>query len=518
VRNNHTVGLVLAGTFLAVSLIGLQGCSESKTSRAGRELLEQVSLAERLYTRVLALLANPVYRVGDQYAPLKTKIGSQANIEVAPAGRIHPEVFGDIKKMEQMLTAALAKAGGADDTDLALAHMMLAKAHALRGYCEMLAAEQARQRLGDARSTAGELLTAAITKVDLAGYYDLLASLSDVDLKAARRGAIAELAAIEDNIKDIDERLAAMAKEKKAKTVTYEQKNAEARSITSEASIGSAKQGLERLDKALKIKAVANRAEAVIAEIEHESGSLVQRRAELEIGLANAKSRIAAADDEIVYRKAIAAKSRAGVGEVQKALQADQAEIDRQINDMSKASTDFAAAMSRASNAYDLALAQLKQASAAAPADAGERRADIAMKQADIKAQLLATLRGNKNFVSELRRFLAKIGASEAPAQVGNLESFVPDPNLALEYAKKKYATAAKLYTQAIANADRNRRWAYQGQLAAAYANLYRLSGDAEALAAARDALSKALEGKRFSPYLAPLAELQKMLAKDKEG
>jgi len=515
VRGGNYAGVVLVAAILAAGLVGMSGCSESRKTRASRELLGKVSLADKRYARALALLANPVYKVAGESVPAGSGAAGQAEIEVAPVGQLHPEVMDLLGQIEQDLTAALADADKADASDVALARMTLASAHALKGYCQMILAGEARQRLNATRSKAEDVLAAVTVKAGLVDYYQALASLGDEDLSAARRQAIAEQAAVEDHIKDIDERLAAMAEDKKTQAGTFQEKNAVARAMSIEAGTGSAKEGMEKLQKALVLKALANKAESAMAEIERETAVLDSRRTALQVDLAGTQAKIAAADQEIVARRDLAASNKAGVSAAQVALKAEQDELGELVAAMAQACDELAAAQARASDAYDLALSQLKQAAPAEPAVADVRRADVLMSSADVKAQSLASMQANASFLDGLRRYLANAGADSGIAAVaGKLASFVAKPEVAKDSAAKQYQEAADLYKKALSRADRDHRWAYQGQLAAAYAGLYQLNGDAQSLQAARETLAEALKGNEFSPYLAPLAEIQKALAK----
>jgi hypothetical protein len=78
--------------------------------------------------------------------------------------------------------------------------------------------------------------------------------------------------------------------------------------------------------------------------------------------------------------------------------------------------------------------------------------------------------------------------------------------------ATSGYQNATELYSKAIKSADRIHKWVYQGQLAAAYVGLYRLSGDTAELDKADQVINQALKDKESSPYLKPVLEMRRLV------
>jgi len=118
------------------------------------------------------------------------------------------------------------------------------------------------------------------------------------------------------------------------------------------------------------------------------------------------------------------------------------------------------------------------------------------------------------------------VALGELPPVAQKINAYLPKPGELREQAIAKYKEAIDLYKKAIAGctgylADGKSRkedtqWLYKGALGAAYAGLARVTGDAaqrqEALTAAATALDEALRDKQGSPYLAPVADIQKQV------
>jgi hypothetical protein len=502
---------VLVLSAAAVVTWALAGCSENARQKASRKLLDQVASAEQSYQRAAALLGNPVFSVNGTYTPVQSPVPANADVEVAPMGTLHPEVLDDLDKIEKLLTSAIADAGQAAPEDVAIAQMMLGRTYALRGYCLMFEAYGPLKTLHDARKRAGDALVSVQNGNELVTFYKSLANLSDAGLTAARDQALADKLRIDNEIKDIDDRLADLAKEKEAQTAIYQEKNAEARAKQSESAAGSPREGLKKLDESLALKTEANKAESAMAEIERATFVLHARRETQVIELSGAEAKIEAADQEIAARNSTVERNTADATKAEAALAQKQRALNDLLGAMAQASEQMAAADRKAVGEYDKAFNQFKQAGAGAPSS-GVKQADALMRIAEAKAQDVRELEVNIRFLQSLRAACQDLPGG-VPTQAGRIVAFLPESDADKSAAVADYKEAAGLYEQAVRTADRNYKWAYLGQVASAYADLYELDGSAEALQAARQALSEALEGRENAPALKPLKDLQEALA-----
>jgi len=491
------------------------GCSQSRQAQASEKLIGEVEKAQKLYQTCLAYLANPVYRVNNDYPPVQSRVPAGADIAVGEPGQLHPEVLPTLKKIETDLSAALAaeEHAAAGPEEKSLAYQMLAKAYALRAYCELFPTVRAYDRLVRQRDDAEKMLFILNSRADLLTHYKSLSALETDDLVALRDEARKQQADVEARIKDIDERLAAMATEKQAQAQTYEKRNAEARSLALESAVGSAKAGMAKLEEALRLRTEANKAHLLMAELEYEADSLAEKRKALELALSAAKAKILAADGALADRKAISEANQINAEQVAEQLRDSQSKLVASLQAMQETCSDLAAALAKAANAYELALAQLRKAANANDKSLSIREADVLMGIADMEARALGELEANKSFAASLSRAWAKLAEPAPPSGIDKIQSLLPDPASSRSDAEAKYTKAAQLYQRAMSGADRNVRWIYEGQLAAAYVRLYMLNGDPETLKTARETLASALEGKELSPHLSSIAELQDLLA-----
>lgn len=511
-RNKTVVlGLLLA---VVIASVAIAGCSQGRRARSGESLIGEVEKAQKLYQRCLAYLANPVYRVDGDYSPVQTRIGEDAEVLVGRPGQLHPEVLTTLKDLETgLLTAISAKEHeSAGPEEKSVAYQMLAKAYALRAHCKLNPTTEAYGKLASQRDEVEERLLALNSSADLLLHYRSLTSLETDDLVVLREEAGREQAEAKASLEDIDERLAAMALEKEKQAQEYQRCNAEARALTLESAVGSAKEGMTKLEEALRLRLEASKAQLLMAEIEYEANSLSENRKSYELNLIEAKSKAAAAEVAITGRKAIAQSNQSTAEQVQVMLRDYQEGFEESFEAMQETCVELAGAISQAADAYTLALSQLRKASEGKDKLVSIREADLLMKFADMEARALRELKANRSLAAGVPRVWAKLEEAAPPTGIDIIQSLLPDPASSVADAETKYAKAAQLYQQAIGRADRTARWIYEAQLATAHVRLYLLNGDVTALAAARDALAIALEDKEFSPNLAGISELQAIL------
>jgi len=506
--------IIVLAAVLTACLTGLAvtaGCSESKSRRAGRRLLDKAAKAERLCNRAIALLADPVYKIGEDYAPieLKARPGVE-DITVLPAGQLHPGALRALGEAEKVLSDTLAdKANAAaGPAEKAVVHVLLARVLALKAHCESLAGFEAIERADLARQQAERVLVTLGCQCELLGYYGNLASISDEDLPRDRTQAENDRKAIAEQIKEIRLRIARLSEEKAAQSEKYKDLNARARELTIEARLGTSREGLAKLEEALEIQSRANAAESEVSRIESEIDLLNAKSKVLEIDLAAAKAKTDSIEESLAGRKAQRERNEVKVREVRARLATMEESLISLLAKMATACEQMLDSHRRAGNAYELALHQLKKAPAGQAA-VEATRANILMAMADLRARSLSVLRSNRQLAAHLKEVWQVLDAGELPAAAVRAASFLAEPGTVQTEVEQQYRQAAELYQKALRGVDRQVLWAYQGQLAAAYVRLYNLTRDPEDLSRARQALQDALKDKRHSPYLASLRRLE---------
>lgn len=503
---------------IVVAMFGpLVGCSEPKQRRAGRRLLGEATRARQLLDDgVLALLANPVYRAGESYAPFAVPSHvTESDIFVHPGDDIHPNVLPTLKKAERLLSSALSDPRNAPAAaqDKAVLQIMLGRVYSLRGYCAALQAYQADRDLATARKHADQMLAAARANADLLDYYNTLDSAEDTGVASLRTEAVAHQAMIESDINNLDQRLEQMRREKAAQSQAYQTHNAQARSMTMEAKLGTAKEGLKKLEKALDIRAAARKAETRVAEIEHEMASLLGKRKNLEVALATAEAQIAALAIELSELQQTRAANVVATQQARRQLRVSLATVQEFLGRMEAASGKLAEAVTTSNDSYEKASSHFRKADAAGSSAANIQQAAALTTVAEMKTLALAAMDQNKRLVDSFAKLWTKLGAGALPRAAQKVRSFLADAEAFRQDAEAKYAQAIKLYQKATSGADRQLRWAWQGELAAAHIRLYRLTKDPETLATAQAVLAEALRDREFSPSLTSVAQLRDDIA-----
>jgi len=226
--------------------------------------------------------------------------------------------------------------------------------------------------------------------------------------------------------------------------------------------------------------------------------------------------------------------SRTELGSIQTALSKAKSDVQEQTALLASVCERTAQAEDAAAEAYTLAItrheASRRLRGRTQSPQTIARLADARWALAELKDQSLYLRQCNMQLAQRLAGIASPQAAEGAraastsasapaertpqdvPAFAKGLLAYVPNPEQTRSEAVENYRQAGELYETASRGVLPHLRWAYQGQAAAAYIALYRLSYDADALTKAKEALNQALEDKRESPFLASVVELERLL------
>ena len=139
---------------------------------------------------------------------------------------------------------------------------------------------------------------------------------------------------------------------------------------------------------------------------------------------------------------------------------------------------------------------------------------DVRMSQGDLHARSLALQQRIDHVVQEVMQLWSHLPVqNDAPDIIGQVSEYLDNTDKTRQAAQDDFRWAAKNYEAAIQRVGGKRRWAYQLQIAGAYAGLYRLSGSDENRQKGVDALDS-LGDEEASPLIrTPAAHLRKLLA-----
>jgi len=503
---------------LVVGLVGLTGCSESHQRQAGQKLREAVDRAQKQHDKALTLLSETTYKVDQEYSPrtLTEAEMDSAELEIYSPGQIHPDVFPTLRQSEEDLFASLRENADAGAIDKALVQAALAEVLRLRGYCYGTLTSQTIQRLQELRGQAQQIANSAALQKDLLSYYQLLTAMGQEEIRQFRDQASMTHQKTITKLQEIQSKLQALQAEKDALIQTYEKLVTEARSLVIEGKLASGQEGLRKLENALGVQAKADASELRITEIEFESERLMAIQNALELDLATNKARMDVADELLQQRRDQADQTHDALRNVQEKLAQQQQALLSKLVEMARDCQETADNRTYAVNDYELALQQVQLAARALSAggpDAATHQGDLLMTLAELDVLCLEVHQANTHFVERLKQQLPNLTETlEAAEAMETIQTFLTEPDALYQKAAERYSDAAESYRNVLRQADRQLRWAIEGQIGAAYARLYALTKDPEALKNASEALADALEGKRLAPHLKSVATLEKIL------
>jgi len=543
VRNRKVA--VLAATLLILMAEGLvpTGCSDAKGRDAARKLLDEVDVASRLYGKAVSLMSQPPARLGGQYLPLeKVTRAPQATVELPMPMAVNPDALKSLEEAEAALAAALRQYGrDAGPEQEALANTVWGDVLMLKADFQLAASAGERQQSRDTLTAAIRATSMVQLYGGLVRYYERLTSLSDRDvqamLSAAQKDASdlqAEIAAVQQEISDLEGQINTLK-------AANDQMLPQVRELRLNAAQRSGQDGLDLLEKSLRLEGEINQNNSSIAEREN---TLEQRRSTLAdrtMALEDAQGRQKAAEAMTEVRKGYAERGSSVMEEMSTSLAKAKADAQDRTVQLSRLCEKLSESEALAGEAYELALEKFNTARRLRPqtkdASAVARIADAQWAIAELQSHAL-NLRGRVMQLVEQLAWAWSPGQSpttqpqttrEAPTGAALIEpvpdirqampafargllAYVPDPEQVRTKAIDAYQQAADLYTEAARLVSPQLRWAYQGQAGAAYVALYDLTGGQEALDKARETLGAALENKRESTYLQPVVALEQML------
>ncbi|MCJ7544717.1 MAG: hypothetical protein MUP47_09190 [Phycisphaerae bacterium] len=526
---------LLRGAMVAVLLVA--GCSDSKRHGANKKLLEETEIASRRYAKAVSLMDLPPAKVNDEYVPLGHvgRITGASNVKLADPLAVHPEAWAALVAAETGLTRALGQYGrDAGNEDQALAQAMLGNILMLKAEYQRAAAAAERQQARAASAMANRSVSMVQLYTALERYYDQLASLRDQDLSAVLSAAREEAAKARVDAEAVQKEIASLRARAEQLRQADEALIPQARRLRGDSEQASGQEAMELLDQALKLETQINENVSALAALEN---ALERREADLsdvKAALESAEARQKVAETIVAARRGHADASRTELGSIQAALSKARSDVQEQTALLASVCERTAQAEDAAAEAYTIAIAKHEAARRLRTRNQSTqtiaRLADARWALAELKDQSLYLRQCNM----QLAERLAGIGSPRAaegagpattsasapadrppqaiPAFAKGLLAYVPNPEQTRSEAIENYTQAGELYETASRGVLPHLRWAYQGQAAAAYIALYRLSYDADALTKAKEALNQALEDKRESPFLASVVELERLL------
>lgn len=517
------VFLVLLTAVSLAAAVTVTGCSGESDS----ELVQATEKARRLFDKACSHLKDPVYKVGQEYAPLPTvvKISDPCALQLVPPETLNPRAWNALSQAERELAAALGAAGEAPPAERASAQAMLGRVHAMRGYHLSIQAAQARQGV---ESVLAELEQAAVDMADhgkrVASCDKLLAGSDDALAQMATRAA-ADATAATTKIGEINKKIVGLEKDKAALQAVNDKLLAEARKLRVQSQLAPAMKGVELFDQALAKESQATKNAVKISEFEDAAEAMKKQLTGLKQDLAAAQQRKAAADKIAADRKARKQQLQKKREEFVKLVADSQQKVEGlagKVVELCQASGGVSAIEKRAIEAYENANKQYEaaigQRQPVKPALAA-LHGDVLMARGHLRARSLNLQRRLADVEGQVKKLWSSLPIpSEAPPVIAKLPGYLPEAEKAKEDAKRDFRWAAKHYEKALRPVPGRLKWAYRLQIASAYGELYRLSQDDQDRKDGRKFL-KELDNEKVSPYVsAHLSYLKKLLPEQPSG
>jgi len=510
-------------TVVAVAIVGfavavLAGC-ESKSDAANRKVLAAVTEARRLHGRALSLLANPVQKIGGELDPLAQPAAPPSRqIEVLPASVLNPVALESLEQAERTLSGAMSKAGrDASPYTTGTGYNLLGQICLLKGFYHAGGAAEAQGRAQEAAEAAQHSANLAGAYEGLGQFYEQLSQVNDRDLLLMRSQAAQEARQAREQIATLEGKIAALAEQKRELEEKLREGSVRARDLRINSRLAKKEEGLKLLEQALAVETQVN---VNSSEVSHIENTIELHQLSLEAfktDMAAAEQRQQLAAQLLADRQQQNAQYVKGSRDVQEALGRIDSELDTHLGQVAIAAKQAGEAETLAVEAYEEAIRHFQ---AARRAGDGKTQADLneANAQMSLAELHVRTLR-MKAATGLLHKQLAE-AMPGGPAIEDVDPSSTPDVRSSAAAtgagairsgAAKAYQRAAELYDGVLRRADRNVKWIYQGQFAAANLGLYSLTGDAETLKNAKTALQEALDGRRGSRYLESVEQLERL-------
>lgn len=512
--SKSVLGFVLG--VVAAGAMALAGCSKS-ADQASRDLRQKVDVAQRLANNALGIAGEPAVLSADGRA---VRAADDPNsLQILPACAVLPEALVKLNEAQQQIKSALSEYPDASPADRALATATLGKVQAMAGYVYAAGVASDLSPVWDNLRKASDLVADLGAKAELAAYYGSFMNTTDAEAKKLQATSQDELQKESAQLKTLEAEVKTQVDILKDLGPKQEQLLKEASSLRVQSKGATGKVALDQAEQAMDKQAQANTIASQIAEAE------VVRDAK------DAQRKVVAGEVELA--KALEAVGKEGVGSAEtraaefkakrEAMEASVAENVRKLEvlagEINTALVKAAADEKPASEAYEAAAQGLEKSytglDQADQAEFAAQRALTAMAQAKLLEIRVAAVTAAASLGEQVKALWPKLQRpNEMPAAFAALTAPGADPAKMKEDQAKLYQVAIENFRKAMPKVRAELRWAYQGEVGAAYLGLYHVTQSRDSLTEAQKVLAEAVQNKEFSPYLTQVVELQKQVDK----
>jgi myosin heavy subunit len=440
-----------------LSLVLLLGCADHSSRASGEALRKATADARKLYSQAHSILADP------------TRLGQGTAGEYFPA-----EALDLLNQAEKQLGSALANVTSADgeDMDLMLARQMLSMIRFLKGqysYWTMQHFARAMQEQAvQSRLAIQQLVQLHSSPARQTGPTEQARAMKQQATKD-RDAAQAELAQLDEQLKQLDAKKGDMQSDIDTKTSQAIKLRAQSRMRTTKAVDGRAasQERLKQLDEALALEQEVHRMQSELRALGEKKSTLQTHRTHVELARAGAQTKL-----DLLAQDA---QKRSGSDSttIDAERQKWTAQLTKSIEEMSRLSARLLQLSMEAETAYDKSAQSAREALALAPPT---EKLSCILLQAEARTGmgnthlLLWQIRSQVALVKDdLAGEARQVLGQRLPSFPAELETYMAETAQATGNGVTYFTDAVDLYNKAVSQASRAQRWRYQQGLAWAY-------------------------------------------------
>jgi len=512
-----------AGVCVLVLVVLLAGCPGSKRRQANQNLTDVIGRAQRLYDKAQAIYADPVYKIGGEYAPVPDAGQGDQPLSIGEPGEMNPHVLAALDQAQGELADALSANAEADSQTQSLALRVLGRIEALRAdYRARQAAREYRQAQRDLH--AARLPVVGIhSRAGLLNYYDSLINLDDSQIRQKTEEARKDASRIADEIAKIDKRTEELKKEIEALTaqrkklqVEVEQARQKIQDLPATQGVDIMEQVRQQQDQIAHMGFESGKREDEIAKLKMERAELVLQAGAVKTQQAQGERLLSSGAQRKEQLRQQSAEVRKELDELVARLQASAAQA---VAGYERGQDHAAAAAGGYTKAKEFLEKAQKLLDPSVAYEAELDLADVALSAGQLELHRVEALAAFLAFVQQVRATWETIPSAPAlPSAIGELQTRAANIQSARQAGTKEFRDAAELYEAAMGKTDPKLRWQPQLQFAAALVGEYRISAGANETLynRARQAVDEALANKRSSPFLMAGLQLERVLESSK--
>lgn len=406
----------------------------------------------------------------------------------------------------------------AEDEVKAMAHATAARIASLRAKYFGELAEHAWQRARQA-CREGYIQQATLgSQVGQLRHHLNLTELSTAEVAAERKAATTDKSDREKDIQTLDAKVKDLEKTRDRLNAENQKRAAEAQKLETASQLaGNPHDKQAKWEASRTIRKAMDKARNEIESNEDQIQLEAARRKDLVVRRNEGEARIAAATLVLEDRSKEKTEYQGAVQTLKKKIEATQKTIATLAALIVKTGTMGVQAREQAVAACGQAANDLTEAAKLYPrekrAAAKAAHADVAMFWGRILANQYDNSTETGYLVTDLQKVWPDASApgapkGEMPQVVKNINNVVSQPADIKTAARGRFDEAITLYGEAMNDAPGpHLHWAYEGQVALAHRAVYDLSREPDSLDKGRQALTKAVDGKRASPFLKQYVE-----------